>query len=168
MNLGFMKGKLDVSLENVNFSPGDTIAGTVKLELKKPVKARKLVVAFIGEKTVSQASVSIGMGSSRHKPQNRKICIHKFEMTLDGEKDYTMGEYPFQIAVPSDLLSRNPQVEGALGSVVKAVQVLGGGYSRVNWFVTAYLDVPFGVNVSKTVQVNISEGAVQGGSVIKG
>jgi len=42
--------KITLMLEKYNYTTSETIKGTVTLKLKKPTKARKFEVAFIGNK----------------------------------------------------------------------------------------------------------------------
>jgi len=153
MVFGFGKGKIEVQLENYNLSPGDMIKGTVLLQLKKPVHARALKVLFIGE-AVTRRTTPHGGGVST---SYQKTYVHKFEMPLDGEKDYSEGTYNFEIAIPKDILQRagSMPMEGTIGDLVKAAQILTGTSKRINWYVEAKLDVPKGLDIRKKVQVNI-------------
>ena len=152
--------KITLTLEKYDYRPGDTIKGKVKLNLKKPVQARKLTIAFIGKKIQHQSSASvagIAMGSSGRKSSHHSSqIIYNFNMPLDGEKEYHNQEYPFEMKIPSDLLQNNPQLEGKLGSAVKAFQMMGGVSTRIDWYVNAELDVPMKLDVKKSQKVVLS------------
>lgn len=153
MVLGLGKGKIELQLEKYNLHPGDTIKGTVTLKLKKPVHARALKIRFIGEQITSKTSIH-GNQVSR---SSSTTYIHKFEMPLDGEKEYFNENYTFEITIPNDILQRtNIPMEGAIGNLVKAAQILGGMNRRINWYVEAKLDVPKGLDVRKKTQINIT------------
>ena len=137
----FGKGKIEVSIEKYQFSPGDTIKGRISMKLKKPVHARALKVGLIGEK----------MGPGARSRDRSRYYVFKFEMPLDGEKDYLEGEYGFEIKIPVDILESPP--EGLAGDVLKSLRFLTG--MRTSWYVEAKLDIPSGLDVSKRVQVNI-------------
>ncbi len=138
----FGKRKIDVILEKYNFSPGEMIRGKVVLKLKEPIKARALKVGLVGEKESYSSK-----GSSKSQ-------VFKFEMPLDGEKEYLEGEYNFELKIPSNLLTA-PQLPGIVGDIVKGLRVLSGVGERISWYVVAKLDIPSGLDISKKVQVII-------------
>jgi len=152
--------KITLTLEKYDYRPGDTVKGTIKLNLKKPVQARKLTVAFIGKKIQHQSSASvagIAMGSSgRRGSSHSSQIVYNFDMPLDGEKEYHKQEYPFEMKIPSDLLQNAPKLEGKMGTTVKALQVLGGVSTRIDWYVKAELDVPMKIDVKKSQKIVLS------------
>ena len=165
---GFGKGKLGIVLDKYNFSPGETIKGTVSLELKQPVQARQLRAVFYGtrKKLVvdrsrrgSRASMRIGggprvsMGGASTRTETE--VIYRFEVQLDGEKEYSGGQYPLEIVVPLSLWQETKAPDGTLGTIVKAAKFLADPLARVQWFIEATLDIPKGSDVGKKVQVNI-------------
>jgi len=150
---GFGKGKIEIILEKYNFKPGETIKGKLSVKMKKPTKAKALKVMFAGEKTSSASPISFGPKQERRKSD--RVFVHKFEMPLDGEKEYTEQEYDFEIAVPADILSRGTGPGGTLGTALQAAQFLSGTSSRTEWYVQATLDIEKSLDVNKKVQVNI-------------
>jgi len=151
MVFGFGKGKIEVFLEKYNFSHGETIKGRITLKLKKPVQAKALKVGLVGEKATTQYGKTPrgGMSSS-----HRKTHFFDFKMPLDGEKEYLEGKYNFEIKIPANVL-QTPSPGGAVGDIVKGIQLLSGKDVKISWYVIAKLDIPFGLDVSKKVQVNI-------------
>jgi len=149
MLFGFGKGKIEVVLENYNFSSGETIKGKVILELKEPLRAKALKVGLIGEKIVYERT-------SQGRDVPRIIHIYSFEMPLDGEKEYLNGEYNFEIKIPADILqSRKPNILGDIDFIKGGLRITSTN-ERLSWYVIAKLDIPMGIDVSKKVQVNIS------------
>ncbi|MCX8189868.1 MAG: hypothetical protein N3F05_01415 [Candidatus Diapherotrites archaeon] len=147
--LGFGKGKIDLQLEKFNYRPGETIRGKIVLALNKPVKARRLKVRFFG---VREGRKTVVIGGGRSADYSNDI-VYSFEMNLDGEKEYTGGEYDFEIIVPQDLLTKvDLSGTGALGALMQFVMLMA---PRPKWYVEAALDVPMGLDVSKRVQINI-------------
>jgi len=149
----FGKGKIDILIPKTNFSPGDIISGKMTLILKKPVKAREASISLIGEQTTTRGGI---IGTEQSKSTQR---IYEFKHRLDGEKEYS-GEvsYDFEIKLPADILSRQPQmpqVGGALGQGLKIAQAITGAGVWSNWYLLAKLDVPGGIDISKKVQVTI-------------
>lgn len=148
---GFGKGKIEIQLNNYNYSPGDTIEGTVVLSLKKPLIGNELSITIIGEKKVTQITGSSSM--------SRTIQIFNFKQPLDGQKEYPAGEqplvYPFRIKIPANMQTQQQMPEGTLGTVLKAAQMFSGANSRVMWYLIARLDVK-GLDVTHKVQINVA------------
>ncbi len=149
MVFGFGKGKIEVFLEKYNFSPGETIKGRITLKLKKPIRAKALKVGLVGEKATAQYGRTSDRGISTSR---RKTHFYDFEMPIDGEKEYVEGEYNFEIKIPANVLQAP---RGAVGDVIKGIQLLSGKDVRISWHVISKLDIPSGLDVSKKVQVNI-------------
>jgi hypothetical protein len=153
--------KITLTLEKYDYIPGDTIKGKIKLNLKKPVQARKLSVAFIGKKishqsSASVAGIAVGASGGRNRSKHSSQIIYNFDMPIDGEKEYQKEEYPFEIKIPTDLSQNNPQMEGKLGGVLKAAQMLGGVSTRIDWYVKAELDVPMKLDIKKSQKIVLS------------
>jgi len=142
MVFGIGEGKIEIILDRINYSPGDTVKGTVKLELKSPKKAKELRLRLWGERTERVGT----------KNSEKKRVIHEFTLTLDGEKEYSSGEYPFEIALPK---IAEPKLEGTLGGIVGIAQSLGMTASPVRWYLKASMDLPMSLDISKTVQLNV-------------
>jgi hypothetical protein len=116
MVFGIGEGRMDIVLDKINYSLGDTVKGTIKLELKSPKKARALRLDLWGER--EGAYKKVGKNTTRQKE-----IVHKFTLNLDGEKEYKGQEYPFEIALPK---TPEPQkLEGAAATVVGVAQSLG-------------------------------------------
>lgn len=145
--ISMMKGKIIINLSNFNFSSGESITGTVILQLKKPMQAKSLKVGLVAE----SSSRSI----RNNKPNNsRTSVLFKFDQSLDGEKLYVVGEhsYNFSIKVPNNVV--NSTGNAIADTLVKSAQILSGNLSSIRWYVTAELETS-GFNISKRVQVNV-------------
>jgi hypothetical protein len=88
--------------------------------------------------------------------------IYDFKQQLDGEKEYSEGrEYHFEMNIPTDILGVGPQnPEGALGQVLKVAQTVAtvtGATTRkrLKWYLSAKVDIPGGLDISKKVDVTI-------------
>jgi len=148
---GFGREKLKYSWKS-NFKPGETIKGRLNLKLKKPIQARQLRVSFYGIQSSTQTG--IGLAPANTQRGSSENYVYKFDMPLDGEKEYLKGEYNFEIAMPEDINKRGATPGGALGTALQAAQLLSGTISRTQWYVEATLDIPKGIDVKKRVQVN--------------
>ena len=72
--MGLLGGpKITLMLEKYNFNPGEVVKGTVKLNLKKPMYARKLEVSLMGVRKVRK-------GNSWQWQK-----VYDFDMPISGE-----------------------------------------------------------------------------------
>ena len=157
-NMGlFGPDKITFTLEKYDYKPGDKIAGSVKLNLKKPTSARKLEISLIGRRKTTRRT-SKGTQTSYE-------TVYDFSVPLGGEQEYQDGQYSFEIPIPSDILYEKSAQQraqekledklGAAGSIIGAVAM--GGRSRINWSVRAQLDVPMKLDIKKSQDIVISE-----------
>ena len=145
---GFGKGKVDIQLSKYNFSPGETIQGTVTLKLNKSIKAKGFNIRLICERKITKMSTS--------RMDTRIVKVFDFKQPLDKEREYPAGQelsYNFSMNIPKDFSSSMP--DGALGSIAKAASFLSRQSSHFNWYMLASLDIPMGFDVSKKVQINV-------------
>jgi len=149
----FGKGKIDIAIAKTHFAPGDKISGDVVLALKKPVKAREASISLIGEQTTTRGGIT---STEQSKSTTR---IYDFKHRLDGEKEYDREvKYTFEIKLPADILSRQPQmpqVSGVLGQGLKIAQAVTGMGVWSSWYLLAKLDVPGSMDISKKMQITI-------------
>jgi hypothetical protein len=145
------KGKIEIKLTKYEFKPGETIEGTLDLKMKTPVEANSLNVGIIGTLRTTNYSKNSNGGVSRSS-SNR--IVFDFKKPLDGKKTY-MGEqsYDFKLTVPSDIYKRSTGNQMADG-VLKSVEILTGSNSRVEYYLTANLDMK-GFDISKKIRINI-------------
>ena len=153
MVFGFGEGNINIFLNKTTFTFGETIEGKLQLTLKKEKSARMLRASIVAEKQTTQYRTPMGNAASRG---SNTIVLFKTDAILDGEKVYAPpgGEYPFKLQVPTQG-ALPPEIQGTLGTALKALQFLGGQTSQVKWFVEAVLDIPNGIDVRKRVQISI-------------
>ncbi|NMB80925.1 MAG: hypothetical protein GYA14_03825 [Ignavibacteria bacterium] len=151
--ISMMKGKIEINLNNFNFSQGESITGKVILKLKKPVEAKSLKIGLIAE---SSSKTRITAGNSDPVNSNsQKSILFNFSQPLDGEKTYPAGqtEYDFSINIPRNA-SPSSTGNAVADSVIKTAQIVSN-LSNPRWYVIAELEVA-GFNLSRRVQVNIA------------
>ncbi len=152
---GFQKGKINIKLPKFNYSPGETIEGEVELTLKKNISAKEINIRIIGYERVSSGGVAAGRRGAR---SSRRNVLFDFIQPLDGEKEYSSDNplnYPFQIKLPSDLLSSQGPVGGKMGTALKAFETLSGTRRRIDWYLIARLSVS-GFDIKKKIKINIA------------
>ena len=149
----FGKGKIEIQISKTSFAPGDTISGKVVLAMNKPVSARELNISLIGEQTKTTGSIS-GQNQTRTKTR-----IYDFKQQLGSEQEYRgQSEYDFQIMIPADILTRQPQIPqvgGALGQGIRIAQAFTGLGVMTDYYLLAKLDVKGIGDIEKKAQVVI-------------
>jgi len=152
--------KIVLTLEKYDYKPGDTIKGTVKLQLKKSLNALKLDVGLIGRRIQQQSGIRVGMHSGSHTSGYHKTTeystIYDFRILLGGEQEYLEGAFPFEIKIPTTILQGEITPEGGVGAAVNLLKALGGVSSRIEWMVVARLDVPLKLDVSASQKIVLS------------
>ena len=152
----FGTDRMSLELEEVNYRPDDVIRGTVQLKLNKPTKARKLVVALLGKMKSTRRDIDGDL-------ETRDETVYKFELPLDGEKEYYSERYPFEIKIQSDILQTNTpgtmihkEFEKRLGGLGSILAEMTTGQKPIRWMVMANLDIPMRLDASMSQDIVIS------------
>jgi hypothetical protein len=145
--------KMSIFLDRYDYRPGEKITGRVKLNLKKPVDARKLEVRLYGIQMSRQGGRSVGSGSTVNRDTGR--TIYDFKIPISGEKTYHKDEYNFEIKIPLDIYDPTAAQIGETGRVImQTIKALAN--IRVDWFVQVDLNVPKRIDIRKRQKVIIS------------
>ena len=147
------KGRVKIRISNYNYSPGDTINGTVMLSLKKPISSKFLNIALKGVQRTTRPSRD---SKGRSSTQTDYMDVFSFKQSLEDKKDYPIGEkeYSFKIKIPSNIIQKSINHPLA-GTLVSSMQMLSGTSSSIQWYLIAELETS-GFNLSDKVQINIS------------
>ena len=146
---GFGKGKMEIKLNNYNFSEGDTIEGTLSFTLKKPQHSKEASIQLYAEQQTTQFA--------NGRTTNNTVTVFDFKQPLDGEKDYAPGtqvEYPFQIKIPAGATAQQAP-DGMLGQVAKAANFMSNRRTSVRWYLTGRIAIK-GFDLTKKVQINVA------------
>jgi hypothetical protein len=148
MVFGLFEGSIELQLDKTNLAFGETVHGKLNLKLKKEKQARQLRVRL--EAIQTQRTMS-SKGS-----RTQETVIYSTEAILDGEKTYMPPgqEYEFSIQAPART-ALPAQIEGGIGTAIKAVQMLSGMQSYTKWYINASLDIPGGMDINKRVQISV-------------
>jgi hypothetical protein len=153
--VGVGVGAVELALDTRDLSPGDTLRGAVTLRLPEPVEAKRLVLAI----RATQKMVSYGKDphGGRSVQQNR-VVVYRQNRELDGERTYRDGErFEGQLVIPADVLEREPEIEGTLGAVARAVSSLTQPRRLpLEWQVMALLEIPWKRNLKKVHEITVS------------
>ncbi len=167
------RGTIEIIPEKYNYSAGETVRGKITYQLKKPTQANKLTVSITGQRQyITYGAPVRNMANAQSTLQNQQSRqdhtdqIYFFEMPLDNSKEYTQGEYSFEIKLPEslDIVAKDTlDPNGVLGQVVKTGvilnSVLGGQTQRTNirtdWFIDAAIDIPGAIDMRKRLPINV-------------
>ncbi len=141
----FGPDKITLTLEKYDYKPGEKIKGVIKLNLKKPTNARKLEVGLFGERKESYKGHD-------GKIQTKVVVIYDFKIPLGSEGEYLTGEYPFEITIPSNILSMDVRknLDGNLGVIADVLNTMSGHrIYPVQWSIKSNLDVPMMFDIKK-------------------
>jgi hypothetical protein len=153
--VGIGVGSVELELAARAFTPGDTVRGTVKLNLKEPTEAKRLVLAI----RATQGLVSYGRDSTGARSlETDQVVVFKHNAELAGERTYSDGEtFSGELVIPADVLDREPEIPGTIGQVARAVQsVTSPRKLPLEWRVMALLEIPWKRNLKKVVDVTVS------------
>lgn len=131
--------KLEVSIDKKQYLPGETVKATMRLNASQPKKARALKIALLGEEWVR---VSCGSGKSRRR-KNEAIPLHKKEIIIGKEKEYSSMIRNFEFEIPKEAL---PTIQPYMTKKETATGRSNGAGLR--WYVKATLDIPLSLDVN--------------------
>ena len=156
------RGDLEIVLDKYQYTFGDTIKGKITLKLKKPTQANKISIELCGTKTTTVYNYGPNVQLSERENTNIQT-IYDFTLPLDGAKEYTEAEYPFEIKTPTT----NPDIQvnasanatGTLGQIAQTFatfeNMTGKMNSKVTWYLEAQLDISGAIDMRKKVQISV-------------
>ena len=152
----FGPDKITLTVDQNMYKPGDVIKGVISLNLKKPVRARKIEVALLGK-------VRSTHRDSQGHVHTEDVTVYEFTVPLDGENDYCNETYHYEIKIQADILQMNSSSQqlqqklqeklGTFGAILGQMSMRQG---PVRWMVHAQLDIPMKLDVKKTQDIVIS------------
>jgi hypothetical protein len=153
--LGIGVGKLEITLDRVDYHLGDTIKGTVTLELTEPLEAKRLVVGV----EASQRVVSTGHNSVGY----RRDKAWRFEKQLKGEGSFSKLKARFTLKLPEGLEQSGQLPDTLLGDMAQVMSFFTPTKRfPLEWSVFGFLDRPWKINVKAKVPITVSARAAEG------
>lgn len=155
--VGIGVGSVHLDLHRFDFHPGDTIRGTLRIELTEDTPAKRVVVALIAtrRRTRYEKRSSGGSGQTIYTEQ-----LYALERKLAGAGTYKVGHYPFELVVPSDAVHGNPEIrsDGWIGDVARVVSSIASAtQGAITWRLVGFVDVPWRRNVKTTVDLSVTQ-----------
>lgn len=162
MKMGLLKKDgIDLKIQTNKYSPGDTISGNIELNLKKPVKGRKLEIKLKGirKDRVQPGNLSAVTGGNKAKGSHT-TKVYDNKITVSENKDYQIESYPFELKIPNDIfdLAKLPigDVDKKSEGLMKSIYMVSSHNTTIEWYLIAQIDVPFGRDIKKKQQIEIS------------
>ena len=148
MVFGIGEGKIEIVLPKTNYVGGETIKGKLALTLNQPKKAKGLRVELVARQKQRSRSHSTKGGTII-----TEVDVFRLPLQLKGEGEFTSSEYEFELKVP-DVPSAAPTPRLEL---IPGVLSIGAPSAYpVMWYVTASLDLPMSLDITKKVPISVS------------
>lgn len=121
-SIGLAPGRIHLAPKKLSYRVGDTIAGTLKLELDKPLEGQRLVIAL----SARQRSVGLSPTGNGVQLTMRNDEVFRFERELGGARTWRPGEsVPFALKIPTGWDEAGVSAPGGLiGDVTRALSFL--------------------------------------------
>ena len=147
---GIGDGTIEIKLDKTTFKRGDTIKGTLLLDLKKPTKAIWLRVDVVGEYYARWTEKSRSEGIHTESQTTRYYWSRN---KIEENKEYPPGKsnYTFEIKIPKDITEWKTNAYGILQSVVDSATK--GKEPPLRWYVQGRLDKPWKFSTVGTVDI---------------
>ncbi len=142
--LGIGAGSMELTINRIEYTEGETITGRASLQLKENVKARGLFIEFWAEKKETDSD-----GEGTHT-----IVLHKQSLKLDDEKEYKIGEnkfYEFNFQIPTTILQKPSKEGGLLNGAMNFFK--NSSNKNISWFVEAKLDQKMAFDIRKKMKI---------------
>lgn len=147
MVLGLFEGKIDIQLDKSRFTLGDTVKGKLTLDLKKDLETRGLKVKL------EVVKITKSRGYDEYQTQTETtMTLKKIEKKVTDKTSFSKGResFEFELKVPEDVKLPKKR-SGLLGAVVNAFTNSG----KIEWRLTAYLDMPNAVDIKQTKKLKV-------------
>lgn len=149
---GIGVGTIVLTPSRSGYELGDTIHGTLELQLSEPVPAKRLVVAL---RATRKRYVKQRGSDGRVSPVQRDETLVDHEVELAGERTYQSGVHRFTVPIPARMDAK-VEIDGLLGDALRAAQTLRSmTESPIRWKLVAFLDIPWKRNLSKEIDLAI-------------
>lgn len=156
----FQTHKIFIKTDALTYKPGEEIHGTISFDFgSDSLHANTLTVSLF-------RSTDRGYNTSNN-PQSRYIEENISEISLLGEWDYTKNEIPFSLMIPANAVEGKTDAASRLVDMVpeqfRSLASIGAnlliGHSRniVSFYILVRLDIPWAVDVTEKLVINITE-----------
>ncbi|MBI5224225.1 hypothetical protein HY990_07435 [Candidatus Micrarchaeota archaeon] len=133
----FWPGKMRIDIPKDNFLSNEQIIGTVFLELDKPISARGVRIAFIGER-----------GSGKHRRR-----VHEDTLTLDQSTEYQAGTKTYSFSFNFPIYQKFDTSGFGFLKGLADLFVTQDLYRYTDWWLDASLDIPNALDVNTTKRI---------------
>jgi hypothetical protein len=150
------KGKIEIKLDSYNYSPGQTIEGTIKINLKKEVQAKGVELRLYGERSEKNYN-AVNVGNSKQSSRGTHITrVFDFTQPIAQGGAFAPGEKEFKFSIKTPATSAINSTGNQIADImIKTAQILGGAQATVRWYLEARLNCD-GLDLTRRVQINIA------------
>ncbi|MEM7453617.1 MAG: hypothetical protein AAF456_04605 [Planctomycetota bacterium] len=148
------KGKLSIALDKGGYNCGDTITGTLDLEIRKPLEPRRLFVSLIGYEEFRERDHDGDMKTRREE-------VYRFEENIPLKGALHAGTTEsFKFQLPTPAAGSLQQQSGAGWLSGTSLEVAGftvdlGNRRKMIWYVEGRLDLP-GLDLAHSQKVALN------------
>lgn len=144
----FLRGSIKLTLPRTTFTAGEGIAGSLDLHVKRPLRARQLVVNLIG------VEVSRRRSGGRSRSHSREFF--RETVVVEEGREYPAGhQAELAFEVPTTALVREAD-DSTAGKLVQGAMLLLGSRRHQKWRVEARLEASGpDLVASRSVRINL-------------
>jgi hypothetical protein len=170
--LGIGIGCIRIHADAMQYRLGDIVDGALLLQLTDPIPASRLVVQIRAFRT--EKKIVLDSNGRPHTRTSNKT-LHQLERQLDGKRTYLSGQqFHFSLQIPSQIESQfqlSKDLSGTrIGNVLSVANAVHQSVrsmtdSTIHWTLSAYLEIPWKVNLTRVVQLNVDNKVPERGRV---
>ena len=149
---GIGVGSIAIAPEHNRYCLGDTVRGSLTLELSEPTPARHLSVTLRATRK-RLALENLGRRGGARRMETEVAFEHIIEVR--GEQTFESGQFSFDVDIPTEI---DPPVEigGLLGDALRGAAALKSmTESKLRWKLIATLEIPWKRNVQHEIDVAV-------------
>ena len=144
-------GSISIVLPKNSFAEGETVTGTMVIELKKEVETTSSAVGLIAE--VTRKVTRNGNRTSETS------TVFSIDNPIVIQQNYPIGkrEVPFSIVIPLDAHSKGKLDASGLGAVGQAINFIQDvAMPKPRWYIEVELTTKSGVTLSNRTEIHIN------------
>jgi hypothetical protein len=154
-------GTIRLDLPKTRYTAGDTIEGTLLLDISRPILARGLFAVLSAQQQFYLRPDVQGNGM---RTVTRKV--YHYQQQLDGGREYENTAeptaYPFRLMLPprGGFLQELRSLAGGTAAAISNLPSIDGSVPSGTpaWSVEGFLDLPLSFDVRDTVRLRVGKG----------
>jgi hypothetical protein len=148
---GIGVGELAITLSH-RAHRGETLHGTVRLELPEPIDARCLMLAL----RARRARIPVENLRTQQATPLELEDVFDLAVELAGAQRYASGSFAFAIDIPDEIPT--VELEGLLGQALRAARAFKSlTHGELRWRLVAWLEIPWKRNLQHEAAIVVNE-----------